>query len=57
MTQPIQDLVREHYDILARNEEIKQQIVETLVKENMIEFFSVNWKKLHLEFIKRPSRL
>jgi tRNA(Ser,Leu) C12 N-acetylase TAN1 len=56
MTESIQDLVREHFDILARDEEIKKQVMETLVKEEMTEFFSVNWKKLHLEFIKRPSR-
>ena len=47
-------LVVEHFDILLRDQELKDELVEVLVDQKMTEFFSVNWRRLHREFIARP---
>ncbi len=52
----VEGLVNEHYDILQKDEEIKQQLMKELVENNMTEFFYIDWKKLHRTFTIKPQR-
>ena len=49
----IEDLVNEHYQLLESVESNKQILINTLVENNMAEFFSINWRRLHNEFLRK----
>jgi len=51
MEDKVASLVQEHYGILSRDEDIKQELVEELIKNHMTEFFQVSWSKLHREYV------
>ena len=49
----VENLVREHFDILQRDQEIKNELIGVLVDRKMDGFLSINWRKLHREFRRR----
>jgi len=46
------NLVEAHFDILQRDREIKEELVEVLVEQKMTDFFSINWRKLNSTFVR-----
>ena len=53
LKETVEKLVNEHFDVLQRDQEIKNDLIGVLVDQKMEEFFSINWRKLHKEFGRR----
>lgn len=51
----VKDLVKEHFAILSRDAEVKNELAHILVEKRMTDFFSINWRKLHTVFMKEDS--
>lgn len=52
----LERLVVEREEAIYRERELKEEIVDVLIKEGLVDFFTVNWQKLNRVFVHKRRR-
>ena len=47
----VKELLNERSACLSRVQAIEHELIELMIDQKMYEFFTINWRKLHKQFI------